>query len=283
MPSNVTPAADPPDPVPDTKPIVIGSATAEEKQQRPEARMDLNQLREAAIEATARALVEKTGAVPNEESEEWEEEYRRQFVILKSRAERAPAAAAPPAPSEAPPLPELSGPPKMLRWAAELRAARLKEIRDPEIRRWLIATWTKAKSWLDTRELSTPVFLQRIEPHYRDYRRRDEERAKEAAAKKAAEEKAEEELRRQLADAGVTPENLVELVDASERHPPVPIRDKLAELAVEGRNLRLFETADPAFLMVLEKSPEGRSEYAIPRDPGLFADLELYGRAKELL
>jgi hypothetical protein len=251
--------------------------------------MDLNQLREAAIEATARALFEKNGVAPDEESEEWEEEYRRQFAILKSR--QPPGSAGPPAVPAAPPpvpggevgFPEIVGPPAVRRWAAELRAERLKEVRDPDIRRWLIATWTKAKSWLDTRELSTPVFLQRIEPHYRDYRRRDEERAKKEAERREAGKRAEEELRRQLAAAGVTVEGLVELVDASERCPPQPIREKLADLAVAGRHLRLFETADPEFLMVLEKSPSGKSDYAIPRDPGLFADLELYARAKELL
>lgn len=248
--------------------------------------MDLKQLREAAIEATARALFDKNGVSADEESEEWEEEYRRQFAILKSRQSSGPAAAPPPAPpasGEETVLPEIIGSPPLRRWAVELRAERLKEIRDPDIRRWLIATWTKAKSWLDTRELSTAVFLQRIEPHYRDYRRRSEEQSKQAAARRKAEERAEEELRRQLAEAGVTPEGLVELIDASERCPPQPIREKLAELEVEGRNLRLFATPDPEFLMVLEKSPDGKNEYAIPRDPGLFADLELFARAKDLL
>ena len=44
--------------------------------------MDLDTLREAAIEATARALIEKHGIAPSEESDEWEEEYRRQFAAL---------------------------------------------------------------------------------------------------------------------------------------------------------------------------------------------------------
>ena len=46
--------------------------------------MDLNTLREAAIEATARALDERLGYVPSDDSDEWEEEYRRQFAVLSS-------------------------------------------------------------------------------------------------------------------------------------------------------------------------------------------------------
>ncbi len=245
--------------------------------------MDLDQLRQRAMEATARALYDRNGTLPSEESEEWEEEYRRQFASLKARPEGAPAAASPAPPLAEGALPELSGAPSSLRWAGELRALRLKEVRDPNLRRWLILTWTKAKSWLDTRELPTPVFLSRIEPHYRLYRQREEERAKSEAAAREAEEKAAAELRRQLQEAGVTIEGLVLLLDASERLPAVPIRAKLAELDFEGRNLRVFEAADPALLMVLEKSAGGKSDYAIPRDPGLYADLELYARAKELL
>ena len=47
--------------------------------------MDLNGVREAAIEAANRALYEKHGFVPSEDSDEWEEEYRRQFAALKQR------------------------------------------------------------------------------------------------------------------------------------------------------------------------------------------------------
>ena len=50
-----------------------------------------------------------------------------------------------------------------------------------------------------------------------------------------------------------------------------------------GRNLRLFETDDPAVLMVLEKTDGTRSEYGIERDDGLVADLKLFARARELL
>jgi hypothetical protein len=69
------------------------------------------------------------------------------------------------------------------------------------------------------------------------------------------------------------------LVDIAERLPVLPIKAKLAELASDGRNLRVFETDDPAALMVLEKAGTSRSDYAIERDAGLVADLRLYARA----
>ena len=47
--------------------------------------MDISALREMAIEAANRALYEKHGFVPSEESDEWEDEYRRQFATLKQR------------------------------------------------------------------------------------------------------------------------------------------------------------------------------------------------------
>ena len=68
----------------------------------------------------------------------------------------------------------------------------------------------------------------------------------------------------------------------AERLPAVPIKGKLAELELDKRNLRVFETADPAVLMVLEKAESERSEYGIERDEGLVADLRLFARAKEL-
>jgi hypothetical protein len=46
--------------------------------------------------------------------------------------------------------------------------------------------------------------------------------------------------------------------------------------------VRVFETDDPARLMVLEKDRASRGEYAIERDAGLVADLALFMRAKEL-
>ena len=75
---------------------------------------------------------------------------------------------------------------------------------------------------------------------------------------------------------------MIELIDIAERLPALPIKAKLAELEFDGRNLRVFETADPAVLMVLEKAESERSEYGIERDEGLVADLRLFARAKEL-
>jgi len=247
--------------------------------------MDLNAVREAAIAATARALFDRNGVSADEDSEEWEEEYRRQFELARKRAaagqipEAAPIAAATPGDAG---WPEISGAPTQQRWAAQLRADRLTEIRDREIRDWLIKTWTKATSWLNTRDLPTPMFLQRIRPHFEEYRKQSGERAAVLAAERQAKEAAAAALRREVVEAGVTVAGLIELVDIAERLPALPIKDKLGELDAGGRNLRIFATADPAVLMVLEKNGEGRSEYAIERDDGLVADLGLYARAVAL-
>jgi len=249
--------------------------------------MDLKLVREEAIEATTRFFWDRSGFVPDQDSEEWEDEYRRQFELTKKRhATQRPADAQPIVAS--PPLDEesgwaaLNGPPTQIRWAAALRADRLKEIRDPGIRRWLATTWTRSKSWIDTSTLPTGIFLKRIEPHYAEYRRQSEERARLRAAERQAEAEAAGEIRRQIEEAGITVEGLIELIDIAERLPVLPIKAKLAELASDGRNLRVFETDDLAVLMVLEKADAGRSDYGIERDEGLVADLRLYARALEL-
>ena len=251
--------------------------------------MDLKAVREEAIEATTRAFWDRNGFVPDQDSEEWEAEYRRQFEQVKKRhatgrpAEVTPATtvlAAPP-PEEAG-WAELSGAPTQFRWAAVIRADRLKEIKDAGIRDWLATTWTKAKSWIDTRELPTPVFLQRIAPHYAEYRRKADERARAAEAERQAKAAADEALRREVDAAGITAEGLVELIDIAERLPAVPIKGKLAELDCGDRNLRVFETDDPAVLVVLEKAEGERNDYGIERDEGLVTDLRLFARAKEL-
>ena len=54
--------------------------------------MDLEALREAAIEATSRALYEKHGYVPSDDSDEWEDEYRRQFAALTEQFQQATGA-----------------------------------------------------------------------------------------------------------------------------------------------------------------------------------------------
>jgi hypothetical protein len=248
--------------------------------------MDLKTVREETIEATTRAFWDRNGFVPDEDSEEWETEYRRQFEQVKRRhAAGGPAEVKPAAAGAGPPDEDgwavLTGAPTQIRWAAAIRADRLKEIRIPGVRDWLATTWTKAKSWLDTRDWPTPVFLQRIEPHYAEYRRQADERARALAAERQAKAVAAEALQRQLEAAGITVEGLIELVDIAERLPPVPIKGKLAELDFAGRNLRVFETGDPAVLMVLEKADTGRGEYGIERDEGLVGDLKLFAQAEE--
>src|SRR5216683_1776389 len=161
--------------------------------------MDLQALREAAIEATSRALHDKLGFVPSDESDEWEDEYRRQFALLKQRfATEAPVAPRVPAAPAAVERqwPELSGTPEQKRWAATIREERLRE-----------------------------------------------------------------------------------MVDASDRFDLAPLTVKLAEIAVEGRHLRIFETSDPNLLLVKEKKGPLHEDYAIERDEGLVGDLKLYAQA----
>lgn len=252
--------------------------------------MDLRLVREEAIERTNRFFWDTQGFVPAEESDEWEAEYRRQFEQAKAR--QANGAAPPRAaavPAAAPTTldqanwAELTGDPTQTRWAASLRADRIREIRDPGVREWLATTWTRAKSWIDTQELTTPVFLQRIAPHYQEYRKKADEAARVRAQQHQAQQAAADAIRKQVEDAGITVEGLIELIDVCDRLPAVPLKAKLAELDHDGRNLRVFETDDPALLMVLEKEGRaGRSEYAIERDQGLVADLTLFMRAAAL-
>jgi len=249
--------------------------------------MDLKAVREEAIEGTTRAFWDRNGFVPDEDSDEWEAEYRRQFEQAKRRhatgqpREAIPISAPPSAFEEEAGWVALSGVPTQIRWAAALRADRLKEIRDAGIRDWLATTWNKSKSWIDTRDLPTPTFLQRIASHYAEYRRQADERARVLAVERQAKEAAAEALRREIEASGITVEGLIELIDIAERLPSVPIKAKLAELDFAGRNLRVFDTGDPAVLMVLEKAETGRSEYGIERDAGLVADLQLFARASQ--
>ena len=251
--------------------------------------MDLKLVREEAITETARFFWDNRGFVPSEDSDEWEAEYRRQFELAKSRhahSEVATAgsakAAAPTAAPEPSNLTKLTGEPTQIRWAASLRADRLREIRDPGVREWLATTWTKAKSWIDTQDLPTLVFLQRIAPHYQEYRKKTDEEARIRAQQRQAQQAAADAIRKEVKAAGITIEGLIELIDVCDRLPSVPLKAKLAELDHDGRNLRIFETDDPALLMVLEKDKTGRNEYAIERDDGLVGDLVLLMRAQTL-
>ena len=131
--------------------------------------------------------------------------------------------------------------------------------------------------------MPTPVFLQRIQPNYAEYRRQASEQARAGEMERQAQAVAAGALRREIEEAGITVEGLIELIDIAEQLPAMPIKAKLAELEANGRNLRVFETADPAVLMILEKAETERREYGIERDEGLVADLKLFARGREVL
>jgi hypothetical protein len=242
--------------------------------------MDVNALREAAIEAANRALYEKHGFVPSEDSDEWEDEYRRQFAALKQRyggelqTVQRPAAAA-----LKQPLPELRGAPEEQRWGNSIREERMREIPSEAVRSFLVQIWPRARQWVDTRDVPTATLLQRLKPQYDEWRKK---RAEAAEAKKAeAQKKAADAAayRRKLQEARITPEGLVELVDASDRFEVAPLTTKLAEVEVADRHLRIFETSDPNLLLVKERNDRGHEDYAIERDEGLVGDLKLYAQA----
>ena len=245
--------------------------------------MDLQALREAAIEATSRALHDKHGFVPSDETDEWEEEYRRQFAALRQRhgtdLKAAAAVARPPAAPQLQ-LPELRGTLEEQRWGASIREERLREIPSEAVRLFLVEVWPRAKQWIDTRDVPTRTWLQHLRPQYEEWRKK---RAEAAAARKAEAAKKADEIagyNKRLKDAGITPEGLVELVDASDRFDPAPLTLKLADITVEGRHLRIFETSDPNLLLVKEKKgPLQLPDYAIERDEGLVGDLKLYAQA----
>jgi hypothetical protein len=245
--------------------------------------MDLKELRDRALEATTRFFVERDGIVPDQEGEEWEAEYRRQYDLLKRHSpepHRArPERRAAPALSE---RSELAGSPAEKRWAAELRDARLAAIESKDMRGWLAATWTSAADWVNTRDMSPADFLRRISTQYSASRCDAKARADENAAAERARVAAAKTLRDRVQSAGITAEALIDLVDVSPRTTAAELRGKLAELEVGERNLRIFETSDPNVLAVIEKSEAGRSQYAIERDDGLVADLRLFAEASSM-
>ncbi len=242
--------------------------------------MDLKELRERALEATTRFFVDRDGILPDQDGEEWEAEYRRQYDLIKRHApepDRAPLGGrAAPAHAD---WPELAGSPAEKRWAAELRGARLAAIESKDMRGWLAATWTNAGDWVNTRDMSPADFLRRISSQYSASCRDAKARAHEHAAAEQAKVAAANALRDRLQSAGITAEGLIGLVDVSPRTTGAALRDKLAELKVGERHLRIFETSDPNVLAVIEKSEAGRSQYAIERDDGLVADLRLFAEA----
>jgi hypothetical protein len=246
--------------------------------------MDLETLRSEVANETARVLLDRHGFVPEQDSDEWEEEYRRQFALVKQRRETSAAsstAAHATASREASDAPPLRGAPADARWAATLRAARLKELQSTELSRFLTETWTGAKVWLDTREVPALAFRRRVEAEYETHRR---ERKRAAAAEEAAQRaKAEEKAAREakLSAAGVSAKSLVELIDLSPRVKPVPLAEKLADLVLDQRRLRVFATTSHGVLLVKESGPDhARAEYGIERDDGLVADLKLFADAQ---
>src|SRR5271155_2218285 len=151
----------------------------------------------------------RSDLAPDGDSDEWEAEYRRQFEQAKRRHATGQAAVIEPslavsAPPEEDGWAALTGASTQIRWAAALRADRIREIKAPGIRHWLATTWTKAKSWLDTREMPTPIFLQRIQPHYAEYRRQTDDRARVTEAERQAKAAAAEALRSEIEAAGIT-------------------------------------------------------------------------------
>src|ERR1700726_3490476 len=134
--------------------------------------MDLNALREMAIEAANRTLYEKQGFVPSEESDEWEDEYRRQFAALKQRYAGQVTVPSRPAAASGPQrqLPELRGTLEEQRWGASIREERLREIPSEAVRAFWVQLWPRAKQWVDTRDVPTQTLLQRLKPQYDEYR-----------------------------------------------------------------------------------------------------------------
>jgi hypothetical protein len=250
--------------------------------------MDVASLKAKALEETTRFFLERQGYAPDPDSDEWEDEYRRQFALAKAQQETtqrdagpspAVAPAAPPAGPETE-WPELSGPPAEVRWAATLRAIRLKQISDDETRISLARSWTSAKSWIDTRDLSVPAFLRRVGPGLAEHRRQLEARSAALEAERQAKADAAAAITARIQAAGITALGLIELVDVSPRTKAAPAKAKLAELHAGERRLRVFETTNPTALLVLEKGTAGRAEYGIERDDGLVADLRLFAQTE---
>jgi len=241
--------------------------------------MDIGQLKEAAIEATVRALQDKLGIVPEEDSDEWEAEYRRQFALAKERyGVVTPTVARASGPALQ--LPELRGDTQeLVHWGEQVRAERLREVADTPRRAWMAKTWTRAKVWVDTRDVPIATLLQRTQAQYDDWRR--QQVAEKSAQSAAAQQKAAAITAHQakLQQAGITEAGLLELVDASERVKPAALGEKLAELSGVDRHLRIFATADPNTLLVKEKNLKGSADYGIERDEGLVADLKLFAAA----
>ena len=226
--------------------------------------------------------------MPDEDSDEWEDEYRRQFELAKKRHAAEPPAKTPPSVAAAPPDEEpgwaaLTGRPDadpMGRRVAGRPAEGDPRSGDPRLAR---------------HDLDQVEELDRHEqPADRDLSAKESSRIMRNIAGRPTNghgcsrrsSRPKPPLPRKFAAKSrrpaITVEGLIELIDIAERLPVLPIKAKLAELDTAERNLRVFETDDPAVLMVLEKAETGRGEYGIERDEGLVADLRFYARALEL-
>lgn len=235
--------------------------------------MDLETLKTQAADETTRFFYDRDGFSPDPESDEWQDEYRRQFAIIKAGAGVITRSGA----GAAAKMPELRGGGTQARYAEVLREERLDAIASADLKAWLIQHWTSAKEWLDTKDLAQPAFQRRAEAQFGDYRRKAASETSSQQAKRAAKARADAAILAKIKAAGITPQGLVELVDISNRIKPAPARDKLAELHAGDRRLRVFETTKPDTLLVLESGPE-RLEYGIERDEGLVADLKLFAQ-----
>ncbi len=254
--------------------------------------MDVKALREEALEETARFFLDELGYMPDLESEEYEQQYRRQFALatkrhaLKGTAGAGPAAPASTAIQGRDNWPELRGAPAEKRWADALRAERMAEIPKKEMRDWVVQAWVSVNDWMAVRDMAAPMFLRRVEAQYADHRKRTEQEAKDALAERRAKIAAAAEIQKKIKAAGITPEGLAVLVDVSTRVDQAALKDKLAEFSVGERQLRVFETANPKVLMVLEKTGSkteaARTQYAIERDADLVADLKLFAQGEGL-
>src|ERR1700722_13040410 len=167
--------------------------------------MDLAQLKEAANAATAEALQRKFDVVPDEDSDEWESEYRRQFALAKQRyGVSMPTVARPPA---APTLQlvVLTGTTQeQIHWGEQVRAERLREVANPAVRAWMAKTWTRAKVWVDTREVPIATLLQRTQPQFEQYRRQQAEQQKAQTAATQQKAAAIAAFQARLQKAGIT-------------------------------------------------------------------------------
>ena len=131
--------------------------------------MDLHALREAAIEATSRALYDKHGFVPSDDSDEWEDEYRRQFALLKERY--GAEVVTPPRPANGPAtlqrqLPELRGTPESSAGAARSATSACARSRARRCEPSWSRPGPRAKQWIDTRDVPIRMLLQRLAPQY---------------------------------------------------------------------------------------------------------------------